>query len=341
MQFFFQRAVLDCGNNHSKMSNQCFSCAKPLSKRFPGLPCGACDKCYHANSVCSDVNKQHLSIIGTLPGGQWFCSGCRTSSPAHRNTRSRAGISGSLSRDDDGGDAEDGGDRSFTSFASMNTEFGLLRNEVREMKRSVDFCSDKITDFEDLLKTLKDLHKLTEDLRSENKHLKEQVSSLNSKLNSMEQHMKSNIIEIQDIPESKDENLFKVIDCIGSFIGHPLKKEKIDNIIRVPTRVLSKPKHIIVKFLSKLDKDEFMAKAKNKRLQMNNRCLSIDGISNKFFINEHLTTANKILHKRVRDAAKEHKYKFVWVQNGSILVRKDDRSKIIQISSEVDISKIN
>lgn len=325
------------------MSNQCVSCVKPLSKKFPGLPCGACERYYHANAVCCDVNKQHLSLIGTLPGGRWLCGGCRTHSPApRRNTRSQKGIAASLSRDDDGDDGEELADRSGDrSFSSMNAELELLRSEIREMRRSVDFCSNKISDFEDLVRNLKGLNKLVEDLKSENKHLREQMTSLNVKMNAIEQHTKSNSVEIQDIPESKGENLFQIVDCIGNFLGHPLKKEKIDSIVRVPTRVPLKPKHIIVRFVSKLDRDEFLSKAKDKRLQSNNRCLSIDGISNRFFVNEHLTTTNKILHKKARDAAKEHKYKFVWVQNGNILLRKDDKSKIIQISSEIDISKIN
>lgn len=142
----------------------------------------------------------------------------------------------------------------------MNTGLELLRSEIREMKRSVDFSSKKISDFEEFVMNLRALHKLVDDLRSENKHLREKAPFLNFKMNYMDQHTKSNSVEIQDIPESEDQDLFQIVYCIGNFLGPPFKKEKIDNIIRISIRIPSKPKHIIVKFESKLDRDELLEK---------------------------------------------------------------------------------
>ncbi|XP_044757467.1 uncharacterized protein LOC123315704 [Coccinella septempunctata] len=320
------------------MKGQCVLCQKTINDvKHPGLQCSSCNKSYHANNVCSDVNKQQLSLIDTLPGTLWFCRGCRDSTespPRLPNTRSRTGAQ-PVSRDA-GYSAEDV-DHSSTP---PNTDLLSLRDEIRDMKRSVDFCSDKISDFEGVVSRFNNLLKLTQELKAENADLKLEISSLNHRLNSMEQHTKSNNIEIQDVPEKTGENLFQIIDKIGNFIGQPIKKENVDFITRVNTKIASKPKHIVVRFTTKLLRDEFLAKAKIKRNQCENRSLMLDGISNRFFINEHLTIANKILLRKVRDVSKERNFKFVWVRDGAILARKDERSKIIQISSESDIAKI-
>lgn len=309
------------------MSDSCQVCQEILSKKSPGVQCGSCELFYHANSLCCDVNKQHLSLIDSLPGGRWLCAQCRVASPPpRRGTRARSAktAAGPVSR----------------PVADMNPELDLIRQEIREMKGSVDFCSNKISDFEGMLHGMSNLIKITEGLKSENAQLRERISSMNQRLNAVEQHSRSNSVEIQDIPEKSGENLLQIIDTIGTSLGHSIARSDIDYVTRVPTKLPSKPKHIVVRFVSKLNRDAFLAKAKTKCQENENRGLEIEGLSNKFYINEHLTTMNKILHKATREAAKQHRYKFVWIKNGNILVRKSDTSRIMNISSEADISKM-
>ncbi|KAL3266659.1 hypothetical protein HHI36_010822 [Cryptolaemus montrouzieri] len=77
-----------------------------------------------------------------------------------------------------------------------------------------------------------------------------------------------------------------------------------------------------------------------KRIETKLSGFKIDGVSDRLFINEHLTPMNKILYKNARVAAEQNQFKCVWVQSGNILVRKDDTTKILQISSEQNLNKI-
>ena len=58
------------------------------------------------------------------------------------------------------------------------------------------------------------------------------------------------------------------------------------------------------------------------------------------FINERLTKMKRMLFSQTRSAAKEKQYKFVWLSNSDILVRKNEDSKIIKIKSAHDIEKL-
>lgn len=119
---------------------------------------------------------------------------------------------------------------------------------------------------------------------------------------------------------------------------------EVDTIFRAAHRKPSdKPKSIVMKLLSKQKRDNILAAAKLKRRSPENtsRGLKIDNISNELYINEHLTPRNKLILKKSKEMARSKNYKYVWVRNGAIFARRDDRSRIIKILSEIDVNKIN
>lgn len=307
----------------------CPVCDKQITKSSPGVTCsGFCDSSYHANSTCSDINKTQVTALN-MPGVKWTCRACRGS--AGTRTRSTA--------DGDGAalllDAPAASELDFPGFVqSMKKEMELLR-------QSVDFCSNKISDFETKLSKFNDLFKVTETLKTENSTLKNKVAELSDRMISLEQFNRSYNIEIQDIPEKPDENLLKIATDIGNMFNHRLEMATVDNVFRVPTQVAGKPKNIIIRFLSKIQRDRFLAAAKTvKRSLRAGEGLSLAGISNRFYINEHLAPQTKLLLKQAKESAKIKNYKFVWIQNGSVLMRKEERSKIIPISRREDLSNL-
>lgn len=96
----------------------------------------------------------------------------------------------------------------------------------------------------------------------------------------------------------------------------------------------NKPKNIVVRFVSKIKRDNFLTACTSVRRSRINplKGLRVDGFADEIFVNEHLTRQNKILFKETRTVARSKGYSFVWSQNGNILVRKYQTSKIIQIA---------
>jgi len=58
------------------------------------------------------------------------------------------------------------------------------------------------------------------------------------------------------------------------------------------------------------------------------------------YINERLTKNKRTIFAKVRPIRKEKNFKFVWTNNGSILMKKEGSSKAICITNEQDIEKL-
>ncbi|XP_044760852.1 uncharacterized protein LOC123318296 [Coccinella septempunctata] len=172
----------------------------------------------------------------------------------------------------------------------VRAEVSTMRNDIRELKNSVTFFSDKITDFESKLTKLDDVFKLANQIRAENELLKKEISNIHFRLDTVEQNSRINNLEITDIPETKNENLNSIVGRIGEYVGIVVDPSAVSSVVRVPTKIMDKPKNIVVKFVSKLKRDELLSAIKVKRNNEGKNGFKIDGLSNRFFVNEHLTT---------------------------------------------------
>ena len=209
------------------------------------------------------------------------------------------------------------------------------------LRESVNVCSDKISDFEVKLSKINDYFKATDILKVEQQQLKKQVSQANRRVDNIERLLRSNNVEIQDIPEKAKENLIDLAKDIGGVINFQLDESMIDTIFRVPSQVESKPKNIVIRFISKINRDHFLAAAKSARKNSgDHKSLRLRGLADKFYINEHLPSHTKFLLKQARETAKAKGYKFVWIQGGNVLMRKTEQAKIIQITGSEQLDSL-
>ena len=320
------------------MSSVCQKCTKTLTKTSPGLQCsGACGLSFHANSHCSDVAKNQLSVIN-IPGGRWLCQGCRS---GDAGPRARAGSAADSPLDLAFSSLDDLRAPGFSDPAELPGLLKSIVHEIKLLRTSVEFCSDKISDFEKKLEKLNDYYKLTDTLNRENIILKKQISDLSYRVISLESHTRAKNVELQDIPEKNNENLINVVQKIGDHLRFRVDSSMLDTVFRVPSRSENKPKNIIIKFMSTINRDGFLAAAKALKSQPGNqKGLKIEGISAKFYINEHLAPQTKLLLKQAREQAKTKNIRFVWAQNGNVLARKSEDSKITQINNLDDLDQL-
>lgn len=60
----------------------------------------------------------------------------------------------------------------------------------------------------------------------------------------------------------------------------------------------------------------------------------------KIFVNERLTKNKRTLFSKAISVCKEKGYKYVWVNNAEILIKKDDGGQTLRIKSENDIMNL-
>lgn len=235
-----------------------------------------------------------------------------------------------------------------TSLTSkMSTLFSpdlkSIKEEINDVKQSMSFIDSQ---YEDFIKEHKAAMETMKILKEENQTMRSTISDLSSRLNQVEQQARSSNIELQCVPEKKDENLINLV----SQLGETIECHVTDNDIPRCTRVAkfnnnsSRPRSIIVQFVSPKLRDSFLAASitfnkakKDPKEKINASHLGLRE-SSPVFVVEHLSSVNKALHGATRLRAKEKGYKYVWIRSGRIFVRKSDNEPHIYIrdSSSLD-----
>ncbi|XP_059060198.1 uncharacterized protein LOC131853348 [Achroia grisella] len=250
-------------------------------------------------------------------------------------------------------------------MASMKDLLTKQNDTIEKLYTSIGDIKSQITDIKHTNNTLlceqNSLKTITSDLKQEvetsafkietlEKQLetnKKSVTELTTQLQSKEQLGRMNNLEISGVPLIKGENLYNIINRIAAVVGFILSPSDIDYIHRVRRY----PRHsntdespaqtanIIVRFTQKKRKMDMLASIRARR-NLNTADLNIDGPAKPIFINDHLAPHNKQLYGRARKLGREYDYKFIWLNDSRIFVRKNETSKAILILSENDLTKI-
>ncbi|CAG4977226.1 unnamed protein product [Parnassius apollo] len=116
---------------------------------------------------------------------------------------------------------------SLTIFIS--SELKSVKVEMLEMRSSLDFMNSK---YELLIKDYKETKQAMFDFQKENSALKTNIRDHNARINTLEQNARAMNVEIQCIPEKKNENLLQVVTQLGTVLKCNVKSEDIVNCSR-------------------------------------------------------------------------------------------------------------
>lgn len=152
----------------------------------------------------------------------------------------------------------------------------------------------------------------------------------------LKQYSHTNNLEIKGLPVAAQECLETTVQTLGNKPGIEISASDIDVVHRVPTKDKRKY-NIVVRFLSRKTRDKVLAMSMKKRLSTTNFNFEEDS---PVYVNEDLCPELKILLGKTTQRRKEKAWKFSWVQNGRILVRKAENSPIVHVASEDDLKFI-
>lgn len=221
----------------------------------------------------------------------------------------------------------------------------LIHPQLLEVRNAVTSLEESMSRLTEDLNNIKaeQIAQVTEirNIKLENESLRATNQSLSSRLSQLDQHLRSSNIEIQCIPENKQENLISTVQQLGKIIKCPINETNIHYCSRVAKMNSGspRPRSILVKFSSPRLRDEFLAATSkfnktNKDDKLNTSHLGIGGQKKiAIYVTEHLSPENKSLHAAARSKAKELKYKFVWVRDGKIYMRKDEESNYVYVKN--------
>ncbi|CAG9575508.1 unnamed protein product [Danaus chrysippus] len=228
-----------------------------------------------------------------------------------------------------------------TSMYPIQEELKTFKKEFEIIKVSLDFINSKFDEINKRIECCEgEMNVLTQKCMDIGK-LCSSVEEIEFNNNNREQWARKSNVEVYGIPERKNENLISLLQTVfdKTHLQFNINTD-IDFITRVASKKndVKKSKPIIVRFICRWKKDEFLSAVRKLKL----KCCDIgfNGNNNSIFFNDHLTSLNKALLQSVKKAAKDKGYEFVWVKNCSIMARRSNTSPVLHFVKSSDLKKI-
>lgn len=219
----------------------------------------------------------------------------------------------------------------------VSNQLEPIKQDIRDVQNSMNFMSSR---FDEMEGELSDTKKRMSEIQAENTSLKSTVSDLSRRFDLLEQQSRSNNLEIQCVPENKNENLCTIVSNLIQAVGCDLNESNIMHCTRIAkmNTDTTRPRSIVVQLASPRARDHLLAAVisfnkANPKDKLNCAHLGFANVGSPVFVVEHLSPANKKLHAATRHAAKGKGYKHIWVKFGKVFVRKTDGSDIIYIKN--------
>lgn len=220
-----------------------------------------------------------------------------------------------------------------TSSAEIRTELGGIRTSIGFIN---DGFEESKKDIERYRGELVEVKAEAAQCRKTNEQLKRELDQAKKEIIGLKQYSRNMNLEIQGLPVAADEDLGKTVEDIAKCLGTSVTEGDIDIVHRMPSKDKDKP-NVLVKFVSRTAREKLLLAARKKTLKADK--LGFD-TTDLVYINEHLCIENKILLSKARKLKKEKNWKYVWVSQGKILMRKSESSSILHVTCEADLANV-
>ncbi|XP_026331311.1 uncharacterized protein LOC113238690 [Hyposmocoma kahamanoa] len=232
-------------------------------------------------------------------------------------------------------------------MSKLVSELRQFRQEVTEVKQqNLEIRKHMSSILDTLSNTLKEHSKKLHDAQLEIVDLKVTIGHLQQQIATREQDVLRNDVEISGITEQPNENLYHIVITASQKIGVELSENDIADVIRVGPKIqrsvnseqnIAVQRLIVLKLMRKRKHDELINAAKS-RINLTSENV-VYGQPTKIYFNERLTKENRRLFRESRLRAKEYAFRFTWIRNGGIYVRRDAGTPAIRISSLHDLDQ--
>lgn len=313
------------------MADKCKQCNRNISNvRNVKIVCKDCEGCYHA--ACVNMTEEDAKFLQTN-NETWRCGECK------KTRRDSLRLESTLEKVDVKNEVI------IKLLEEMRTESKLqMKHLEAELGKSVENCHNKIADLltkiDEQSKTIQAYEGKFEIIIQENINLKTKVKTLESRLEEIEQYSRVNCLEINGVPEKKNENVFDIIKVVGNSLGVEIREEMVDACHRMGSRQDGKSRGIIVKFTHRNVKEDVLHKRKVKRNFNSHDINFTDSPTEVIYVNESLSPARRKILNAARALKREKGFTFVWVKNGRIFLRKNEGDPVIMATSVDQVASL-
>lgn len=219
-----------------------------------------------------------------------------------------------------------------SDVAAVKTQCSEIQKSNSEIEASMSFMN---TQFEEIKQRI-------ERLEMEKQQNRQYLIGLEKHLEELQQLSRCSSIEVRNVREKDKEtesDLIHIIKTLGNTLDVTFHENDIRDIYRRPGKP-GTTKTIVAEFNSVLLKNNFLASSRrfNRSHQgpekLNYEHIGLVGAKQPIYVDEHLPYSTRKLLFQARDFAKKQDFKFCWISNGRVLLRKDSNSKFIHVKTE-------
>jgi regulator of replication initiation timing len=227
--------------------------------------------------------------------------------------------------------------------AAIGNKLNNVIQQISNLEKSVTFCSDKVDDFFKQLNDFSNKVKIIErdniELRNENNELKKQLSAVKLEVEDLNQYGRNHNILIEGVPELGEENVMNLVNKLAVAVDETIVLNvDIQAAHRIPAKNKNKPRPIVVQFSNRQKRDAVLKKARSTRPKSTD---FVQGVpTTNVYVNEHLTPYYNKLFYEAKQIKVKKGYKYLWVSNSKLFIRKDGDSKAVKISCMDDLNKL-
>lgn len=320
----------------SSSKTSCSGCGKSIVTLLY-MECSKCNELYDLE--CLNIPMSNFNKFTSDYKTSWMCPTCTCSKPKVGDTSTPIRLLNNTYTNNNVNIARGSRGKQCALIQNDNADdepsLSLLMDELRLLRRDIlDVKSELSSVTLTLSQKFEEFDAKIEAKDQEISYLKAKLTSFESRLGDMEQHNLRNELEIIGVPEQSNENLTHLVLTAAKKVSVDLKESDIDAIHRAgPKRNHSsvgaidalKFRPIVVKLTRRAIRDKIIFAAKVRR-NLTSEGLVDNHISSIYF-NERLSNSNRQLFREARRYAKQCNFRFCWVRNGSIYVRKAACSK--------------
>lgn len=218
--------------------------------------------------------------------------------------------------------------------SEFQSKLEKLAKIVHDLQQSNDFLAGKFEESESVVKQLQNTQKQMQQtiaaLTTKCNKMSIEMEQLRSKTNTVEQAKVSTNVLIRGVKTDDDpKEAIRKIAEIAAF--------------EVNVSVIASAKHItneksqsviVAKFNDESKKRNFIKAAKKAKVSA--QTYGYTDKTGPIYVDEQLTKQTFLLFKRTKELKKQG-YKFVWISNGEILARKNEKSTAIRITTESQV----
>lgn len=319
---------------------KCHSCEKILNKKTTILECSRCQKVVHATTVCSGLSSKQLTALKVAENLEWTCNDCNLNSSRKKSFVTLA---------DYEEEEEDDGPHAGTSvnvkqlLQDLRKEVKtIVTQEMRAVTTSLQYCSEKVDEFAESIDALtskvKDMERKIAHLDNQNRSCLLKIEFLEQRNVDLEQQLLGDQVEISGIPDSNDLDLPKHVENLVIKLGAP--KDDILSVKRLPSRRTGSGP-VLVRVRQESTRQHMISAARDITITAKDLLPNLSGppATEKIYVREALTHYLKNLLWQAKQELKGA-FKFIWVREGKVLVRKNENAKVYKLRSKNDIQNL-